>query len=41
MNKKTLYRPCFGKGLLAAFFAARKATSGLKKAVFKIGRAHV
>ena len=36
MNKKTLYRSCFGKGLVAAFFAVRKATGGLKKAVIKI-----
>ena len=36
MNNKTLYRSCFGKGLVAAFFAARKATSGMKKAVVKV-----
>ena len=36
MNNKTLYRPCFGKGLLAAFFAVRKSTNGMKKAVVKV-----
>lgn len=36
MNKKTLYRSCFGKGLFSAFFAARKATGGIKKAVVKV-----
>ena len=36
MNNKTLYRSCFGKGLLAAFFAVRKATEGTKKAVVKV-----
>ena len=36
MNNKTLYRNCFGKGLLAAFFAVRKATGGLKKSVIKV-----
>ena len=36
MNNKTLYRTCFGKGLLAAFFAVRKATGGMKKAVVKV-----
>ena len=36
MNNKTLYRSCFGKGLLAAFFATRKATGGMKKAVVKV-----
>ena len=36
MNNKTLYRSCFGKGLLAAFFAVRKATEGMKKAVVKV-----
>ena len=36
MNNKTLYRSCFGKGLLAAFFAVRKSTVGMKKAVVKV-----
>ena len=36
MNNKTLYRSCFGKGLLAAFFAVRKATVDYKKAVVKV-----
>ena len=36
MNNKTLYRSCFGKGIFAAFFAVRKATSGTKKAVVKV-----
>ena len=36
MNNKTLYRSCFGKGLVAAFFAVRKATGGMKKAVVKV-----
>ena len=36
MNKKTLYRSCFGKGIFAAFFAARKATAGMKKAIVKV-----
>ena len=36
MNNKTLYRSCFGKGLVAAFFAIRKATEGMKKAVVKV-----
>ena len=36
MNNKTLYRTCFGKGLLAAFFAVRKATVDYKKAVVKV-----
>ena len=36
MNNKTLYRSCFGKGLFAAFFAARKATVDYKKAVVKV-----
>lgn len=36
MNNKTLYRPCFGNGLVAAFFAVRKATAGIKKAVVKV-----
>ena len=38
MNNKTLYRYCFGKGLVAAFFAVRKSTCGIgmKKAVIKV-----
>ena len=36
MNNRTLYRSCFGKGLFSAFFAVRKATGGLKKAVVKV-----
>ena len=36
MNKKTLYRSCFGKGLVAAFFAVRKATAGIKKSIIKV-----
>lgn len=36
MKTKNLYRSCFGKGLFAAFFAARKATSGLKKSIIKV-----
>ena len=36
MNNKTLYRSCFGKGLVAAFFAVRKSTGGLKKAIIKV-----
>ena len=36
MNKKTLYRHCFGKGLVAAFFAVRKATAETKKSVVKV-----
>lgn len=36
MKTKNLYRSCFGKGIFAAFFAVRKATSGLKKAVVKV-----
>lgn len=36
MNNKTLYRHSFGKGIFAAFFAARKATDGVKKAVVKV-----
>ena len=36
MNNKTLYRSCFGKGLVAAFFAVRKSTVGIKKAVIKV-----
>ena len=36
MKTKNLYRSCFGKGLCAAFFAVRKATGGLKKAVVKV-----
>lgn len=36
MNNKTLYRSCFGKGLLSAFFAVRKATAGIKKSIVKV-----
>ena len=36
MNNKTLYRSCFGKGLVAAFFAVRKSTAGMKKAIVKV-----
>ena len=36
MNNKTLYRSCFGKGLFSAFFAVRKSTVGMKKAVVKV-----
>ena len=36
MNNRTLYRTCFGKGLVAAFFAVRKSTAGMKKAVVKV-----
>lgn len=36
MTKKTLYRSCFGKGLVAAFFAVRKATAGMKKSIIKV-----
>lgn len=36
MNNKTLYRSCFGRGLVAAFFAVRKATGGIKKSVVKV-----
>ena len=36
MKTKNLYRSCFGKGLVAAFFAARKSTDGMKKAVIKV-----
>ena len=36
MKTKNLYRSCFGKGLVAAFFAVRKSTAGMKKAVVKV-----
>ena len=36
MKAKNLYRSCFGKGLVSAFFAVRKATDGMKKAVIKV-----
>ena len=36
MNTKNLYRSCFGKGLVAAFFSVRKATDGIKKSVVKV-----
>ena len=36
MKTKNLYRSCFGKGLVSSFFAVRKATDGMKKAVIKV-----
>lgn len=36
MKTKNLYRSCFGKGLVAAFFAVRSATVGYKKSVIKV-----
>ena len=36
MKTKNLYRSCFGKGLFSAFFAVRKATGDMKKAVVKV-----
>ena len=36
MNKKTLYRSSFGKGIFSAFFAVRKATAGIKKSIIKV-----
>ena len=36
MKTKNLYRSCFGTGIFAAFFAVRKATAGMKKAVVKV-----
>lgn len=36
MKTKNLYRSCFGKGLVAAFFAVRKATAETKKAIVKV-----
>lgn len=36
MKAKSLYRHCFGKGLVAAFFDVRKATAGMKKAIVKV-----
>ena len=36
MKTKNLYRSCFGKGLVAAFFAVRKATAETKKAIIKV-----
>ena len=36
MKTKNLYRSCFGKGLVSAFFAVRNATDGMKKAVIKV-----
>lgn len=36
MKTKSLYRATFGRGLMAAFFAVRKATASYKKAVIKI-----
>ena len=36
MKTKNLYRSTFGRGLVAAFFAVRKSTDGMKKAVVKV-----
>ena len=36
MKTKNLYRSCFGTGIFAAFFAVRKSTVGMKKAVVKV-----
>lgn len=36
MKTKNLYRSTFGRGLFSAFFAVRKATVGMKKAVIKV-----
>lgn len=36
MKTKNLYRSTFGRGLMAAFFAVREATSSMKKAVIKV-----
>lgn len=36
MKTKSLYRATFGRGLVAAFFAVRKATASYKKAVIKV-----
>ena len=36
MKAKNLYRSCFGKGLLTAFFAVRKSTAGVKKSIVKV-----
>ena len=36
MKTKNLYRSCFGKGLVAAFFAVRNATVGYKKSIIKV-----
>ena len=36
MTTRNLYRSCFGKGLVAAFFAVRRATDGTKKAIIKV-----
>ena len=36
MKAKNLYRSCFGKGIFSAFFAVRKSTAGMKKAVVKV-----
>lgn len=36
MKTKNLYRSTFGRGLVAAFFAVRKATGGVKKSVIKV-----
>lgn len=36
MKTKNLYRSTFGRGLVAAFFAVRKATAGTKKSIVKV-----
>ena len=36
MKTKNLYRSTFGRGLVAAFFAVRKATVDYKKAIIKV-----
>ena len=36
MKTKNLYRSTFGRGLVAAFFAVRKATAGIKKSIIKV-----
>ena len=36
MKTKNLYRSTFGRGLVAAFFAVRKATGGMKKSIVKV-----
>ena len=36
MKTKNLYRSTFGRGIVAAFFAVRKATGSTKKAIIKV-----
>ena len=36
MKTKNLYRSTFGRGLVAAFFAVRKSSLGIKKSVVKV-----